>query len=88
MNKYKIEEILSNIQFQVYSDMNFIEPLGLDKETWKELLEYINKYKIILDKIKDKCLENMYIDDRGEEVESIERDIKPSEILELLEEIE
>ena len=41
MNKYKIEEKLSNIQFQVYSDMNFIEPLGLDKETWKELLDYI-----------------------------------------------
>lgn len=53
MNKYKIEEILSNIQFQVYSDMNFIEPLGLDKETWKELLEYINKQKEVLDKIKE-----------------------------------
>lgn len=53
MNKYKIEEILSNIQFQVYSDMNFIEPLGLDKETWKELLEYINKQKELLDKIKE-----------------------------------
>ena len=54
MNKYKIEEILSNIQFQVYSDINFIEPLGLDKETWKELLEYINKQKEVLDKIKER----------------------------------
>lgn len=53
MNKYKIEEILSNIQFQVYSDINFIEPLGLDKETWKELLEHINKQKEVLDKIKE-----------------------------------
>ena len=60
MNKYKIEEILSNIQFQVYSDMNFIEPLGLDKETWKEILEYINKQKELLDKIKEKGV--MYYD--------------------------
>lgn len=58
MNKYKIEEILSNIQFQVYSDMNFIEPLGLDKETWKELLEYINQRKEVLDKIKEYIEEN------------------------------
>lgn len=58
MNKYKIEEILSNIQFQVYSDMNFIEPLGLDKETWKELLEYINKQKEVIDKIKEYIKEN------------------------------
>lgn len=59
MNKYKIEEILSNIQFQVYSDMNFIEPLRLDKETWKELLEYINKQKEVLDKIKEFCNEQI-----------------------------
>ena len=58
MNKYKKEEILSNIQFQVYSDMNFIEPLGLDKETWKELLEYINKQKEVFDKIKEYCMKN------------------------------
>jgi hypothetical protein len=59
MNKYKIEEILSNIQFQVYSDMNFIEPLGLDKETWKELLDYItNSQKEInrLNNIIDKTI--------------------------------
>lgn len=59
-----------------------------DKKHSKILLEGIDKYKQVIDKIKDICLENMYIDDRGEEVESIERDIKPSEILELLEKIE
>lgn len=82
MNKYKIEEILSNIQFQVYSDMNFIEPLGLDKETWKELLEYIDKQKEVLDKIKKYAGELRLFDN-----ESVEFEIS-SKILELLEEIE
>ena len=102
MNKYKIEEILSNIQFQVYSDMNFIEPLGLDKETWKELLEYINKYKIVLDKIKEYCnhkLEMLELQKRnimqiltpenGYLKTNIEIEMqKYKDILELLEEIE
>lgn len=80
MNKYKIEEILSNIQFQVYSDINFIEPLGLDKETWKELLEYINKQKEVLDKIKEVIKKDrVYI--------TGERNLS-HEIEELLEEIE
>jgi hypothetical protein len=46
------------------------------------------KYKQVIDKIKDICLENMYVDDRGGEPEKVERDIRPSKILELLEEIE
>ena len=58
------------------------------EQGYKNALNRLSKCEKKLDKIKDKCLENMYIDDRGEEVESIERDIKPSEILELLEEIE
>ena len=84
MNKYKIEEILSNIQFQVYSDMNFIEPLGLDKETWKELLEYINKYKIVLDKIKEKCLSIK----GNPEHTIVSKNELVKQFLELLEEIE
>ena len=84
MNKYKIEEILSNIQFQVYSDMNFIEPLGLDKETWKELLEYINKYKIILDKIKEYMTLNMRVKLNEEFGETMQY----KSIYSLLEEIE
>jgi len=82
MNKYKIEEILSNIQFQVYSDMNFIEPLGLDKETWKELLEYINKQKEVLDKIKkilESNLSNM------EKLVAINIMLKKDELLEEIE---
>jgi hypothetical protein len=98
MNKYKIEEILSNIQFQVYSDMNFIEPLELDKETWKELLEYINKQKEVLDKIKEKT--NKIIESNNSALSNPEYTIvskhqllklsneELKDILELLEEIE
>ena len=53
-----------------------------------KVINHINKQKEILDKIKDICLENMYVDDRGGEPEKVERDIRPSKILELLEEIE
>ena len=84
MNKYKIEEILSNIQFQVYSDMNFIEPLGLDKETWKELLEYINKQKEVLNKIKEKCLSIK----GNPEHTIVSKNELVKQFLELLEEIE
>lgn len=83
MNKYKIEEILSNIQFQVYSDMNFIEPLGLDKETWKELLEYIDKYKQVIDKIKK--LNNKIIDSGWDYQEKDEYAIQINELLEEIE---
>ena len=84
MNKYKIEEILSNIQFQVYSDMNFIEPLGLEIETWKELLEYINKQKEILDKIKEYLEEDDWTSVNG----VIAVKLIKEKLNELLEEIE
>lgn len=54
----------------------------------KLIQDKLNKQKEVLDKIKDICLENMYVDDRGGEPEKVERDIRPSKILELLEEIE
>lgn len=86
MNEEDKLGILAGVTF-VLSPDQYTEYKKSLNEQINDLQKQLNKQKKVLDKIKDKCLENMYIDDRGEEVESIERNIKPSEILELLEEI-
>ena len=38
-----IENILGNINFEVETEQEWLEPLGLDRNTWKQILNYINK---------------------------------------------
>jgi hypothetical protein len=41
MNNEDIENILGNINFEVETENEWVEPLGLDKDTWKQILNYI-----------------------------------------------
>jgi hypothetical protein len=41
MNKEELENILGNINFEVETEQEWLEPLGLDRDTWKQILNYI-----------------------------------------------
>ena len=41
MSKEEIENILGNINFEVETEQEWLEPLGLDRNTWKQILNYI-----------------------------------------------
>jgi ribonuclease HII len=80
--KYKSKEELENRVFILETQLkNDIKMLEIKQNK-------INKQKEVLDKIKDFCMNYIYIDDRGEELEELEKYIDPKDILELLEEIE
>ena len=52
MNNENIENILGNINFEVETENEWVEPLGLDKDTWKQILNYITN----LQQEKDRLL--------------------------------
>ena len=49
--KDEIKELLDSLDFQVNHTKNWVEPLGLDQKTWKELLDYITNLQ---DTLKDR----------------------------------
>lgn len=48
MSEDFIKNTLNNINYEIETEKEWVEPLGLDRETWKQLLNYIdNKDKEI-----------------------------------------
>lgn len=53
MNKEQIKYLLDNIDCEVKSNTNWVEPLGLDRDTWKALLEYIQLKENIIKEVRE-----------------------------------
>ena len=52
--KEEIENILGNINFEVETEQEWLEPLGLDRNTWKQILNYITNLQQENKQLKDK----------------------------------
>ena len=88
ISKFLVNKSIVNYSiFKKLEDKEEVEMIYRDNDI-KYLEKELDKYKIVLDKIKDFCMNYIYIDDRGEELEELEKYIDPKDILELLEEIE
>ena len=53
MSKEEIENILGNINFEVETGQEWLEPLGLDRNTWKQILNYITNLQQENKQLKD-----------------------------------
>jgi len=56
MNK-EIKEILDNLDFNINHTKGWVEPLGLNQDTWKILLDYITNLQQEINKLTAKSTE-------------------------------
>lgn len=62
MSEEFIKNLLGNINYEIETDTNWVEPLGLDRDTWKELLNYIQQKENIIKEVREYVENNLYGD--------------------------